>query len=378
MGKLAEEIKELQDPVMAQRHADQIMASARSMGYVEVDQDGVIIDRSAPGAPDRNFDFVNPNRLRCFARAKVAASLDGVGPGRIYVVGRGKYEVQASFDQSGIVRILGKKVDLSARLPQLMLALQQLQIPPRTVLLGHVSCAALHPRALFGGQAHSVARRVRELPPSEQPRLNIHFVPIWNGVDLATNTMNWCERLEQLRGHGAPEIEIADLMFGGPDEPRNKALALKDGFVLALDPNRAGTVSFGIGYTPRLPGVCWRPEPEDQFLIVYDPDNAFGNWKWGGTQEAKGHSPKRFALYQRGRDGDTPYYVGQCIARGADLLKRCRDLARDNAGVVGIGRVRFGRRDRKQQVYLGRLQELIQEGPAPAPINPMLPHRQER
>lgn len=198
----------------------------------------------------------------------------------------------------------------------------QPHMPPKSILLGELVVEEGGHERFDIAQSYIKSLTPRAVKDMEESRLWPFFygwdVAFWEGQDLLktekmskrAGMLRWLDdRIATDRAFRALEI----YRFGSPEEAVEAAKASGwEGFVV-VDPEAPGygDKSYNFSGKPHRPGTaCAKLKPtfEDDFVVIWDPDNGYGE---RSTKASRGGGIKSVGLYQYNPKGEL-VFISNC------------------------------------------------------------------
>ena len=255
------------------------------------------------------------------------------------------------------VKIYTRRMDrCETKYPHLVDALSSSSIPGGTILLTElvVVTDGLDDRLALQAISNSKPERARALQtgPGKKANAVVLSVAFWDGKDLIS-TNNFGEltefTMEQFdpSHSNIPYFDCLQPLFMTFEKAQAHCIEVGlEGMVVydgARSPRDRG---YNYRGKPERPVGCWKWKPvvEDDFVLVFDPDQRHGFSKGKGGEWGTGNRkklPGSVALYQYTADGVLVYRSKCGSGFKAKQLPELLEKANANCGIIGVGEIHY-------------------------------------
>jgi hypothetical protein len=255
---------------------------------------------------------------------------------------------------SGDVKVYTRRMEpCTEKYPFLTRSLRKVKLPKRSVLLCEFVVAGPERDDRLKMQAISNSlpdRAVALQTAGDHVTAIVLSTPIWNGEDMTDLTFGQLIEFEEenfgVRSRCPDGFEGMEIVYGGFEAAKKEVKRRKLEGLVIYDANAVpGSRAYNFRGKPERPECWkWKPELEDDFLVVFDPDCA--NWSEGGSW-GKGKHMKtagRVALYQRDAEGCWVFISGCGSGFTDEERGKVVERAARRKGVAGVAEVKFTER----------------------------------
>jgi len=216
-----------------------------------------------------------------------------------------------------------------------------------TVLLPDGKCNRLAMQAI----SNSLPKRARALQqdPTQRAEATVLSILFWNGIDVFSNftfgeIIEFLEEQFGMPSRCPPFVRGMEVYYDDFAKARlyveEKGL---EGLVIYDSTHKPGERSYNFRGKPQRPDCWkWKPEFEDDFFVVFDPNKEFG-WDQGG-KFGRGRSQDRagrICLYQKNDRGDYVYCSGCGTGLSHNQRMEVVNRALEGDGLAGVAEIKF-------------------------------------
>jgi hypothetical protein len=196
--------------------------------------------------------------------------------------------------------------------------------------------------------SNSLPERARALQqgPTQKAEATVLGIYFWDGADVVTDftfgeQIEFLEEQFGLPSRCPPYVRGMEVFYETFDRAQEYVLEKGlEGLVIYDSTHKPGSKAYNFRGKPQRPDCWkWKPEFEDDFIVIFDPDKGKTGGAWGRGRHR--NMAGRIALYQFNGDGELVYCSGCGTGLSdkdrADVVKRARPID----GMCGVAEIKF-------------------------------------